>query len=114
MNIVDAKELISILASGINPITGEILSENDSCNQVEIVRALYILLGECENNKKITIKKYENAGKPWSKEDENILCNMYDCGKSKKELCKHFKRSSLAIEERLIKLGKIKNRYELT
>ena len=53
MDIVRAKELILILAGGINPITGEILSEYDSCNQVEIVRALYTLLGECENNKKI-------------------------------------------------------------
>nr|WP_317358802.1 hypothetical protein [uncultured Tyzzerella sp.] len=113
MDIVRAKELILILAGGINPITGEILSEYDSCNQVEIVRALYTLLGECENNKKINIKKYENAGKLWSKEDENLLCHMYDCGKSKKEICRHFKRSSLAIEERLIKLGKIKNRYEI-
>lgn len=112
MDIVRAKQLISILASGVNPITGEVLSSDDSCNQIEIVRALYILLEEHKKSEKTVVKKYENGGKPWSKQDEDILCQMYDCGKSKKEILTYFKRSSLAIEERLIKLGKIKNRYE--
>ena len=44
MNIVRAKEMIISLADGINPVTGEVLSEKDSCNQIEVVRALYTIL----------------------------------------------------------------------
>ena len=40
MDIVRVKEIISALAEGVDPTTGEVLPEDDSCNQVEIVRAL--------------------------------------------------------------------------
>lgn len=39
MDILRAKEIVEILADGVNPMTGEILSEGDSCNQAEVVRA---------------------------------------------------------------------------
>lgn len=51
-------------------------------------------------------KKAENAGKPWTKEDDSLLCEMYDAGCSKKDLAKHFRRSSNSISSRLSKLGK--------
>lgn len=38
MDIIRAKELLTMLADGVNPLTGEVLSDEDSCNQVEIVR----------------------------------------------------------------------------
>lgn len=53
-------------------------------------------------------KKAENAGKPWTEADEKALCVMFDAGSSRKDLCKHFKRSSNSISARLVKLGKIR------
>ena len=44
MELERAKELLFTLADGVNPLTGEVLSEADSCNQAEIVRALYTVL----------------------------------------------------------------------
>ena len=44
MDIERAKELLSALADGVNPLTGEVLSRSDSCNQVEIFRALQTVL----------------------------------------------------------------------
>ena len=55
----------------------------------------------------------ENSGKPWSHEMDKILCEMYDQGASKKELCDYFKRTSGAIAARLVRLGKIEERSEL-
>lgn len=55
-------------------------------------------------------KKAENAGKPWSKEDDALLCEMYDAGCSKNDIAKHFMRTSNSISARLVKLGKIPNR----
>ena len=42
-----ARTIIETLAKGINPLTGWILSENDSCAQEEIQEALKIVLEHC-------------------------------------------------------------------
>ncbi len=51
MDIDRAKEIVSALAEGIDPATGELLPENSICNRGDIVRALYALLRECNNKK---------------------------------------------------------------
>lgn len=113
MDIERAKELLTTLAGGVNPLTGEVLPPDDSCNQVEIVRAINTLLRAVDNQEKRPQRPLpENAGKPWIKADEDTLCKMFDEGYTRKEICDHFKRSSGAIASRLVKLGKIKERDE--
>lgn len=112
MNIDRAREVLGLLAEGINPVTGEILPNDDSCNQVEVVRALYTAL-RCMEPKKATKNAPENAGRPWTEEDEGTLCEMFDAGTSTKEICAHFKRSKGAVAARLVRLGKIQDRYAL-
>lgn len=46
----------------------------------------------------------ENAGKPWSKEDDAQLMESYAAGVSVNSLAKSFRRSAFAIEARLEKL----------
>ena len=100
MDIERAKELLLILSDGINPLTGEILPDEDSCNQVEIVRALNTVIRALDSQKdkaqkanKDSSSPHENAGKPWTETDDNALCQMFDAGFSNKEICAHFKRS---------------------
>lgn len=107
MDIDRAKEMILVLADGINPLTGEILPSSDSCNQPEIIRALHTVLRHLDKN--ISQKKTGqplNAGKPWATEEDELLCQMYDAGHSTKELCSHFNRSRGAIIARLERLRK--------
>ncbi|MBQ7094471.1 MAG: hypothetical protein IJN84_08145 [Clostridia bacterium] len=111
MDIIRAKELIETLAGGVNPITGEVLAESDSCNQIEIVRALHTLLRYLDENTKPKRPLPENAGKPWTKADEEKLCEMFDNGASKSEICAYFKRTKGSISARLVRLGKITDRY---
>ena len=111
MDIIRAKELLETLADGVNPITGEILSGCDSCNQVEIVRALNTVLRYLEEKNKQKRPLPENAGKPWTKADEEKLCEMFDNGADKSEICTPFKRTKGSISARLVKLGKITDRY---
>lgn len=47
MEISRAKEIISALAEGVDPTTGEVLPENNVCNKGEVVRALYAMLNAC-------------------------------------------------------------------
>lgn len=108
MEIDRAKELLTILADGINPITGELLPDEDSCNQVEIVRALHSVIIELDNKHKTQQKTdRKNAGKPWTEEEEKRLIDEYHEGLKVKDMAKSHGRSNGAITSRLVKLSLI-------
>jgi len=112
MDILRAKELLATLADGVNPLTGEILAYNDSCNQGEIVRALNTAVNELD---KLLTKKSkpqpDNAGKPWTKEEEERLVDEYRSGITTNEIAKLHNRSRGAVTARLVRLGLITDRY---
>lgn len=110
MDINKAKEIISALAEGIDPITGELLPEDSVCNKGDVVRAFYTILENLDKKRKKNMP--ENAGKRWSDEDDKKLCEMFNAGVSKKEICNTFKRTTTGIASRLVRLGKIKERDE--
>ena len=70
MDIERAKELLSALADGVDPLTGEVLDRDNVCNRPEIIRALHMALYELDKREKKTVKKHlpDNAGKPWTEE----------------------------------------------
>ena len=108
MDMLRAKEILEGLANGINPLTGELLAPEDSCNQPDVIRALHAILPALA--KKTQKAQPENAGKPWTSEDDRTLAAMYDEGKTCKEICEYFKRSTGGIASRLVRLGKIPDR----
>jgi len=112
MDIQRAKELLAMLADGVNPLTGEILAYNDSCNQGEIVRALNTAVTELD---KLAARRSrpqpDNAGKPWTKEEEDQLIEEYQSGITAIEIAKIHNRSKGAIAARLVRLGLITDRY---
>ena len=55
-------------------------------------------------------KRPENAGKAWTKEEEQQLIQMYNNRCSKKEMCDAFKRTEVALAARLVHLGIIESR----
>lgn len=48
-----------------------------------------------------------NAGKAWTPEEDQLLCNEFDSGIAVKELAVKHSRSAAALNARLFKLGKI-------
>lgn len=110
MDINIAKEIISALAEGIDPTTGEILPNDSVCNKSDVVRAFYAILEILDKKPKKNMP--ENAGKRWTDEDDKKLCEMFDTGVSKKDICDTFKRTTTGIASRLVRLGKIKERDE--
>lgn len=80
MDIFRAKEIMKCLADGVNPLTGEVLPPEDSCNQPEVIRAFHVILSVLPEKKQKS--QSENAGKPWTSEDERVLAAMYDEGKN--------------------------------
>lgn len=101
-----AKELLKQMADGINPLTGEVLPEDDLCNQPDIIRALHMAVAVLEKARKPNPPLPENAGKSWTTEDDETLCQLYDSGANTKEMAEHFQRTAGAITSRLIRLGK--------
>ena len=104
MEIQRARELLTILADGIDPLTGEVLPDDHVCNKGEIVRALNCVL---EQTRSPGRSQPKNAGKPWTEELDDELCRLFDDGASRRELSEHFGRSRGAIEARLERLGKL-------
>ncbi len=106
MDISQAREIIEALANGIDPSTGEVFSKNHSFNNPDVIRALFLAVEELKKaEKRKSRKQPENAGKPWNDELDSELKSMFLAGKSKKEICEHFRRTSGAISARLMHLG---------
>ena len=113
MDALYAKQILRALADGLNPTTGEVLPKTDSCNEPEVIRALHWAIKELEKlEKPVKKSRWENSGLPWTEQDEKVLCEMFDRGDPKREICKFFQRSERGIAARLVKLGKIQSREE--
>lgn len=110
MDLARARQVLSMLADGISPLTGEILPDDNLCNQAEILRALHTVLAAIPVPKEKNLPP--NAGKPWTSEDDEKLSRMYDSGSTKKELCSYFQRTDGAIAARLVRIGKVQSREE--
>ena len=108
MDITRAREIISALAEGIDPTTGEVLPQDHVCNKGEVVRALYVALNTMEAKPKRN--QPENAGKPWTAEDERLLKELYESGVSNKEICKTLKRPVTRVAARHVHIRLIDNR----
>lgn len=109
MDIARAKELLSALADGIDPFTGELLPQNHVCNQPEIIRAFHKILHTLSpaNTKALP----RNAGKPWTKAEEEKLLDEFDSGMTTSAIAKEHGRSRGAIESRLVELGELEKTY---
>ena len=105
MDITRAKELLSALADGIDPFTGELLPQNHVCNRPEMIRAFHEVLNRIPSSKKKSLPR--NAGKPWTDIEEEKLLDEFDAGMTTSAIAKEHGRSRGAIETRLVNLGKM-------
>lgn len=107
MDITRAKELLSALADGIDPFTGEIFPRDHICNHPDVIRAFHQVLGAVPETKKGS--GAPNAGKPWSQDEQDKLVNEFQSGMKISAIAKEHGRSRGAIEAKLAHLGLMKD-----
>ncbi len=112
MEIQRAKDIVTILANGANPITGEAFDDDSHYNHPAVKRALFTLLEQVNTPKKTkTVKltaderhqknldsgKPRNAGFPWNDNERVEVGVLFKSGKSTEDLSQHFERTKGAI-----------------
>lgn len=107
MELRQAKALLTELADGVDPLTGECLPADSVCNRPEIIRALHCVLQYVSDRPKRSAP-LPNAGKPWTEADEAALMQMFDAGRSVEEMQARSQRTRTGIIRRLEHLGRLR------
>ncbi|MHB8754863.1 MAG: hypothetical protein ACYC92_07900 [Candidatus Acidiferrales bacterium] len=110
MQIGEALKILQALADGADPSTGEVFSFEGPYQHPQTVRALTTAIRalERQQERERRIRFLPgNAGNPWSEAEQEQLCRDFDVGISIKELASRLGRTQVAIQSRLVKLGRI-------
>lgn len=112
MELQIARQIIDTLAQGIHPVTGEVLPEDSPYNAPPVIRALHTVARALEGavlppEEAPRAPRPPNAGKPWSAQEDAALATAFDAGIALKQVAQELGRTPFAVEQRLIRLGKI-------
>ena len=102
MDINNARKIIRSLAQGVDPTTGDVLSEESVYNKPDVIRALYTVWEETVPK---PLDPLRNAGKPWTEQEENMLVDEYKAKMKISDIAKEHGRTYGAMESRLEHLG---------
>ena len=116
MKLEEVKKVLKALASGIHPETGEVLSEDSVINSPLVIRALHAALKALDTDLVKSIKtpgkdKPLKHGRTWSERDETELNRLFDTKMQVKEIAQTLNRTAVSVAGRLVKLGRIENRF---
>lgn len=108
MDEITALKLIDSLASGVNPLTGELLDADNPCQQPDIVRALCLAARALDERRQRAERQRAlpaNVGKSWSPAEDQTLMVEFNAGRKLGELALLHQRTQAGIQARLEKLG---------
>jgi hypothetical protein len=116
MELQIARQIIDTLAQGIHPITGECMPEDSPYNAPPVIRALHAVSRALEgagatpaatDDAPRRRNQPPNAGKAWSSQEDAALETAFDAGIPLKQVAQELGRTAFAVEQRLIKIGKV-------
>jgi hypothetical protein len=109
MDETRAIAIVSALADGVNPATGEVFPADSPYQSADIVRALYMARRALEARPTTRLRNQgaPNAGKPWTREHDQTLLEAFDQGSTLQELAEALGRTIAGIEVRLVKHGRL-------
>ena len=106
-----ALTIVTALASGVNPLTGELFAADSPYQSPDVIRALYIAMRALEAPGRRRTRGQgaasSNAGKPWSDDEDRQLLSAFDNGQPLAELVQAHGRTRGGIQARLIRHGRL-------
>ena len=110
MEIQEALKIMRALDDGVNPETGEALSADAVYQFLPVVRAMHRAVGALEILEERERSKRAlpaNAGKSWSRAEDQQVCEELRKGIDFHQISKTHNRTVGSIIARLVRLGKI-------
>lgn len=109
-----ALAIVSALADGVNPYTGEVFEPDSPYQAADVIRALYIAVRAMElTGSKASSNRARlpaNAGKPWTEQEDRELLEKFDAGQSVAQLAEVHDRTLAGIQARLERHGRVQGR----
>ena len=105
-----ALTILTALAGGVNPLTGELFAVDSPYQSPDVIRALYCALRVLETAGRRRARgpgANNNAGKPWSDDEDRQLLSAFDNGRPLAELAQSHSRTRGGIQARLIRHGRL-------
>jgi hypothetical protein len=105
-----ALTIVSALASGVDPLTGELFAVDSPYQAPDVIRALYSAARALEatgRRRRGPSAATGNAGKPWSEDVDRELLSAFDDGRPLAELAQAHGRTRGGIQARLIRHGRL-------
>lgn len=115
MNNEDARKILSQLAEGVDPVTGEVFPTQHVCNEPVVIRALYKAINALEGSAYASPAKQQeerrerhsrtnrlNNSKPWTPEEDTYLRNAHRCGATYEQMSAQLLRSPRLIKFRAV------------
>jgi hypothetical protein len=102
--------IVSALANGINPLTGEVFPADSPYQAPDVIRALYSAVRGLEAASRRRTRASPvlgNAGKPWSEDEDRQLLAEFDRGRPLAELAQTHGRTRGGIQARLVRHGRL-------
>jgi hypothetical protein len=113
MDDARALAILSALANGVHPATGEVFPADSPYQDPDVIRALYVALRRMEGRAfdrrrpENGADKPANAGKPWAPPEDSALLSAFDSGLTLEMLAQQHGRTSAGIRARLEKHGRL-------
>jgi hypothetical protein len=106
MDDTKALSVVSALANGVNPHSGEVFDMDSPYQSADVIRALYIAVRALENAARTKARSSRsrlpsNAGKQWSEVEDAKLLEQFEQGASITELAQAHDRTPAGIQARL-------------
>jgi hypothetical protein len=109
MDDTQAHKIISALADGCDPTTGEKI-EASVLQHGDVIRALHVAVRALETRTRgrgSRVRTPANAGKPWTEEEDRKLLGLFDAGQSVTQLAHAHDRTPAGIHARLVRHGRL-------
>jgi hypothetical protein len=111
MDDTQAHKIISALADGCDPTTGEKV-EGSVLQHGDVIRALHLAVRALEANTRSKARSSRarvpaNAGKPWTEEEDRELLEKFDAGQTVAQLAQAHDRTAAGIHARLVRHGRL-------